>query len=169
MDSIIEIQNRFNRELIGGVAYHFLNNPIISWESGFIKGLTAICALFALIDLAFKIKDQKQNLKTVDSANNFKAESSFHYLPDCDTNEIVIEIRNAKNCAINNIEFKGASFSASWNAFLSNVALRKDRGLYPRYFLKEQSFYGTIYLIYNKNNCPRRIFSFRTCSFEVSF
>ena len=60
MDSIIEIQNRFNRELIGGVAYHFLNNPIISWESGFIKGLTAICALFALIDLAFKIKDQKQ-------------------------------------------------------------------------------------------------------------
>lgn len=60
MDTIIEIQNKFNRELIGGVAYHFLNNPIISWESGFIKGLTAICALFAIVDLALKIKDQKQ-------------------------------------------------------------------------------------------------------------
>ena len=60
MLSFLELQNKFNRELIGGVAYHFLNNPIISWESGFIKGLTAICALFAIIDIAMKIQNQKE-------------------------------------------------------------------------------------------------------------
>lgn len=60
MDSILELQKKFNAELIGGVSYHFLNNPVISWESGFIKGLTAICALFAIIDIVLKVQDQKR-------------------------------------------------------------------------------------------------------------
>ena len=59
MDTLIEIQHKFNRELIGGVAQQFLNSPIISWDNGFIQGLTAICFIFAVIDLILKVNDRK--------------------------------------------------------------------------------------------------------------
>ena len=95
-------------------------------------------------DFSLKIKDSKANIKLIDSIENFNGGSSFHYIPDCDASAIILELNNAKNCKINSLEFKGASFSSSWNAFLSNVALRKKRGLYPRYFYKEQSFWTVV-------------------------
>lgn len=51
MNSILEIQLEFNKQLISGIAYHFLNNPIISWENGFLQGLTALCSIIALVKI----------------------------------------------------------------------------------------------------------------------
>ena len=98
-------------------------------------------------DFDLKIQLIDDSWKNIESIKNFKDQSSFHYIPDTEAKAIRLELHKKagnENYKINSIEFKGASFSASWNTFLSNVAQRKPRGLYPRYLHKEQSFWTVV-------------------------
>ena len=63
--TLFEIQKQFNNLLLNGVGYNILNNPIISWDNGFIKTLTAVCMLIAIVDAASKIADHKIFLTSV--------------------------------------------------------------------------------------------------------
>lgn len=58
-NSIYEVQKRFNSLLLDGVGYNILNNPLLSWENGFIKTVTAICLLISIVGVAGKIADHR--------------------------------------------------------------------------------------------------------------
>ena len=53
------VMSSFVREMIGGVSNVLLNNPMLSWENGFIKIIAAICALFAISNIIMSLNNQQ--------------------------------------------------------------------------------------------------------------
>ena len=60
MQSLAEYQQIFNSNIIGGVIHYLLNNPIISWDNGFIQGMTGLCFLIALLDALGSLGSSKE-------------------------------------------------------------------------------------------------------------
>lgn len=60
MKSLFEYQQIFNDNLLGGISYYLMNNPVISWDSGFIQGLTGLCFLIAIMDAFSSIDNGKE-------------------------------------------------------------------------------------------------------------
>lgn len=52
-----ELASSFIREMIGGVSNTLLNNPVVSWDNGFIRLIAAICALVTLTNIILSIRD----------------------------------------------------------------------------------------------------------------
>lgn len=53
------VMSSFVREMIGGVSNVLLNNPMLSWENGFIKIIAAICALIAISNIIMSLNNQQ--------------------------------------------------------------------------------------------------------------
>lgn len=54
--NLIQLIEEFNRNLLGEVSYVFLANPIMSWDTGFIKWFTMFAGIIGLVDVLMKLK-----------------------------------------------------------------------------------------------------------------
>jgi hypothetical protein len=60
MKSLMTYQKIFNADLLGGISFYLINNPVISWSSGFIQGLTGLCLLIAILDAIGSIDNSRE-------------------------------------------------------------------------------------------------------------
>ena len=71
----------------------------------------------------------------------------FIYLPEQDARMVRIVFTKSaagKGYAIRRMEVKGAEFSQSPNEFFTALAQESPRGFFPRYFLKEQTYWTVV-------------------------
>jgi hypothetical protein len=71
----------------------------------------------------------------------------YIYLPDKDARIVRLSLRTCKSgdsYGIARLEIKGPEFSSQPNDFFSAIANESPKGLFPKYFLKQQSFWTVI-------------------------
>ncbi len=90
-------------------------------------------------------EDNKSYYKIAD-AKNIKLSRTYFYLPESESRFIKIRITQAvnKKTEIKEIKLLPVEFSLTKNAFISNIASKQMRGIYPRYFYNEKSYWNVI-------------------------
>lgn len=82
--------------------------------------------------------------KTVFAVEENDGGRDYVYLPDSESRYLKLLLTRSnrgEGYAINNLEIKPYAFSSTPNAFIGSIAHEMPRGLYPRYFSNEQTYW----------------------------
>lgn len=90
--------------------------------------------------------DDNKNFIKIAEANDLTLPQTYFYLPESESRYIKINISQAfeRRTEIKEIKFLPVEFSLTKNSYISNIALSQERGVYPRYFYNEKSYWNII-------------------------
>ncbi len=96
--------------------------------------------------IEISISDDGKDFVPVASVKDILFSKSSFYLPETESRFVKLKITQAfeRPVSIREISFPGAEYSLTKNSFIGNVAKDNPRGLFPRYFYDEKSYWTII-------------------------
>ena len=94
-----------------------------------------------------ELSDDGQHWSQVYSVEDSIGGRDYVYLPDAESRFLLLNLRRSsrgKGYGIRSLQIKPYAFSATPNHFYSSIARDQKRGLYPRYFYNEQTYWTVV-------------------------
>jgi hypothetical protein len=88
-----------------------------------------------------------KNWTTVYRVTNGNGDRDYIYLPEAEARFLRLNLKKSsdnKNYGIRNIDVRSVEFGSSTNAFMSAVASDAPKGLFPKYFYKQMSYWTIV-------------------------
>ncbi|NUN10305.1 MAG: discoidin domain-containing protein [Ignavibacteriaceae bacterium] len=92
------------------------------------------------------VSDNNKEYIDASSAKDLTLHQTYLYLPESESRYVKLKITQAfeRRVSIKEVRFLPVEFSLTKNSFISNIAAGYERGLFPRYFYDEKSYWTII-------------------------
>lgn len=99
------------------------------------------------VDYQAQVSDDKENWRTAYTVRDGNGGRDYLYLPDAESRYLRLNLQRSsrgRGYGISRVRVQSHEFSGSPNQFFEAVARDAPRGLYPRYFQGEQSYWTVV-------------------------